>query len=674
MQGKQHHVLSRVTAGAISKRFLPALPFFLVYFVCLWTWIDVKLIYHGGGLVKDFPSFYLGWEYAREFRTHPGGLAEYGSALLAQALYSSWFGALALTFQAALISAGTSSLLGRFGAEKFRLFAFVPPLLILAIYSKYRHYSVPVTSFAAGVLCSWVWLRFNATNARWRLGSALLIEGCLYAAAPSGLVVFLPVALLVELRLAAKAAQSLAAQPLGAFAESSRGECEAAQRASHRAFVRTLPLLLWLCVSALIPWIEGAWLFGFAPGEAYAKLLPIAWDPVAWKMTAVWIVALLYALPLLVCIGTVVSWIGRGLLRRGSGEVSAVSKPPIATGGKRIPQRDPRQPKKRSLRPTRRLEWVKLQMAGASLLPIATVWLVLNVQTKVFLLVDYLAWHGRWPEILSAAQSNSGNSFVACTVAQASYHTGTLIRQLPILGKPADLLLFEEKQQSHWRKSDLYYDLGYLNMALHHLTESVEFYGERPVLLRRIALVNLALGNFSTAKVYLGTLARAPFQGAWARSYLEKLAGNSTLDGDEEVRRLRQLMVRTDTVVVLTLDEELLMLLGTNRQNRMAFEYLMTYYLMTKNLRGFAKNISRVNDFLGFEIPSLWDEALLLAGRELGEPVKVPGHEIGREAMNRVERVTQSVRRSGSELGLAARELAANYGDTYSYYWYFAER
>jgi len=634
-------------------------------------WIDVKLIYHGGGLVKDFPSFYWGWEYAREFRTHPGGLAEYGSALLAQALYSSWFGALALTLQATVIYASTGSLLRRFGAERFRLFAFVPPLLILGIYSKYRHYSVPVTSFTAGVVCLWTWLRFNAGSTKWRFTSALLIEACLYVAAPSALVVFLPVALLVKARLAAKAVGSLLANRAGVSVDSSGQESDPTERASRDAFGVALQLLFWLAVSALIPWIEGRWLFGFAPGEAYAKLLPIPWDPVAWKMTAAWIVATLYALPLLICIGTVVWWIGRGRLRRASRVLSPASKGPVARSSKRLQQSFPRPVKKRSLSPARQFDWVKWQMAGAGLLPIATVWLVLNGQTKAFLAVDYLAWHGRWPEALSAAQNNPGNPFVACTVAQASYHTGVLTRQLPILAKPADLLLFEEKQQSHWRKSDLYYDLGYLNMALHHLTESVEFYGERPILLRRLALVNLALGNFSTAKVFLGTLARAPFQGRWARGYLQQLAGNSKLDGDEEVRRLRQLMVRNDTVVVLSLDEELLMLLGANRQNRMAFEYLMTYYLMTKNLRGFAINISRVNDFPGFQIPPLWDEALLLAGRKLGAPVEVAGHAISREAMTRVERVTQSVGQSGNDLGLAAAELAADYAGTYSYYWYF---
>jgi len=144
------------------------------------------------------------------------------------------------------------------------------------------------------------------------------------------------------------------------------------------------------------------------------------------------------------------------------------------------------------------------------------VFLGLSPRIKAFLTVDYLAWQGRWSEVVSAAKTNPRNTFVACAVAQASYHTGTLTIQLPYLPSPPDLLLFSDKQQAHWKRSDLYFDLGYLNMALHHLTEAMEFYGERPLLLQRLALVNLALTNISTAKVYLGTLTRAPFQGRWA--------------------------------------------------------------------------------------------------------------------------------------------------------------
>ncbi|HTL55708.1 MAG TPA: DUF6057 family protein [Candidatus Limnocylindrales bacterium] len=607
---------------------MPAVAFFAVFYLCLWKWVEVSLIYHGGGHVQDFPAFYWGWEFAREFRTHPGGLVEYGSALIAQAMYFPWFGALTLTAQAALLYVSVLGSLRSFGAKQLRVLAFVAPLLCLAIYCRYRHFSAPVTSFTLGAVSLWAWLRLIPDNQHWRLASAFLLAVLLYAAAPSALLVFVPGVFFFQLHSKTQWPQ----------------------------------LLVWLCLTSLLPWFEGAVLFGFARGEAYGKILPLVWDPVVWKLTSAWIVAALYALvPLL--------WLAAALWHRGP------EQPPAASN-ELVPQPKPASQESTEAPATpavkrRFAAALKWAAAATALLPILIVYLALNPQTKAFLKVDYFAWHDRWPEVLTAARSNPRNTVVACTVVQANYHLGKLTRELPTLLNPADLLLSSDKQLSHWRKSDLYFDLGYLNMALHHLTESVEFYGERPLLLQRLALVNLALGNINTARVYLGTLARAPFQRAWARDYETRLEKDPTLAGDEEVGRLRRLMSTKDSVVAFTTEEELLMLLSANRQNRMAFEYLMTYYLLTKNLNGFVKNISRVQDFSGFEITPLWDEALVLASRLAGRPVQVPGHIISQEAIARVDNLTREAQQYGDNADLSRRKLSAAYGRTYAYYWLF---
>jgi tetratricopeptide (TPR) repeat protein len=545
-------------------------------------------------------------------------------------MYSSGFGALVLALQAAVVYSASSSCLISSGARHSRWIAFIPPLLYLAVYSKYRHYSAPLTGFALGVAVFWLWLRLSSKIPGWRVGSALALMACLYAAAPSGLLVFLPAALVSEI---------------------------VSEKSSWKA-------LSWLGLSAFLPWVVGA-LFGFAPGEAYAKLLPLAWDPIVLKMVGIWLVVGLYALPLLFCLGAL-GWrlifaVKRKRTDAGSNDPGA----PTANIDQAVESRS------KGLVGTNSVAVLIAQTVGLAMLPWAVVLLGLNPQVKAFLTVDYLAWQGRWPEVLKAVKTPPRNPFIACTVTQAKYHTGTLTSQLPYLTSPAELLLFNDKQQAHWKRSDLYYDLGYLNLALHHLTEAMEFYGERPNLLQRLALVNLALTNISTAKVYLGTLARAPFQGRRAQDYLDCLEKDPSLGGDEEVSRLRRLMVRRDSVIILTPDEELLMLLGANRQNRMAFEYLMTYYLLTKNLQGFVKNFSRVNDFPGFEISPMWDEALLLASLEAGRPLEIPGHVISPEARSRVNAVNQVIKKNGENAELSRHELTADYAHTYSFYWWF---
>ena len=631
-QPKNEHVAAPKTASALPQA-LPALAFFIAYYLCLWKWVDVKLIYHGGGQVKDFPSFYWGWEFAREFRTRPGGLVEYGSALLAQSMYSSWFGALGLTLQAALAYLGIAGCLRAFGAHRLRLVGLIPPLLFLVLYSKYRHYSAPISAFTAAAVLLWAWLRLSVRIPRFRLAISLALLAGLYAVAPSALIVFLPVALLFELRSRAPA----------------------------------LILVPWLGLCCLTPWLEGFALFGFAPGEAYAKLLPLPWDPILWSKQGAWIVSL-YLLPPLFCLAL---WVWDILCERNrraedsmrlsndAGAHNSGHPPDKASRGSTAPKPQPA------------WWWWQWQSAACALAPLATVYLALNAQVKAFLAVDYLAWHGRWPEIAAAAEPDSRNPFVACAVTQASYHLGALSRELPLLDSPMDLLLSGDRPGSNWKKSDLYFDLGYLNMALHYLTESVEFYGERPVLLQRLALVNLALGNLSTAKVYLGTLTRAPFQGRWARDYLQRLRSEPTLPDDEEIGRLRRFMVRRDSVLALSPDEELLQLLSAHPQNRLAFEYLMTESLLKKNLNAFVKNISRVRDFPGFAIAPLWDEALVLAGRQFGRPIALPGHPISHEALARVAAVTRFIQQYGDKGELPRSVLSSDYAHTYSFYWCF---
>ena len=627
---------------------LPPAVFFMIYGLCLWLWINVGLIYHGSGQVQDFPSFYWGWSFVREFGTHPGGLLEYAAALLAQSLYLPWFGALVLTLQAAVIygtlagciSVAASRQSAAFlradnggalprrrysvGLGSVRILALVPPLLLLGIYSMYRHYSVPVSSFALGSVAAWVWWRWGSSDPLKRLWAASALVVLMYAVGPSALFVFLPAVLCHEL--------------LGP--------------------TRWTWFLLFLLLSALTPPIEGRLVFGFGAGEAFAKVLPLPWDPIVLKMSGVRPLIALYIFPTAFWL-TIAIW--QTVVRKKNST--------------RVPDALPLKEGER-LGLTHRIKrhaWT-LEFAACAVLPVAVVWVSLNSQLKALMQLDFYAWRGQWVDALAvSAKANSQSPYVACSVAQASYHTGQLLTQLPSLPSPADLLLYRNKQVAHWKASDLYYDLGYLNMALHHLTEAVEFYGERPPLLRRLALVNLALGNVSTAKVYLGTLARAPFQGEWANDYLQRLQLDPNLTTDEEVARLRRSMVRTDSVVVLTPDEELSMLLGANPQNRMAFEYLMTYYLLTKNLNGFVKNVSRINDFSNLSVPPMWDEALVLAGRMAGRQLQVPGHVISQEGVTRVENVTRAVKQAGDDAVSARLKLAPQYGHTYTFYWWFHE-
>jgi hypothetical protein len=62
------------------------LVFFILFYLYLWLEVELRLIYHGSGMVPNFPVFFRGWAFFRQFTSYPGGLVEYLSAFLSPRL------------------------------------------------------------------------------------------------------------------------------------------------------------------------------------------------------------------------------------------------------------------------------------------------------------------------------------------------------------------------------------------------------------------------------------------------------------------------------------------------------------------------------------------------------------------------------------------------------------
>ena len=87
------------------------------------------------------------------------------------------------------------------------------------------------------------------------------------------------------------------------------------------------------------------------------------------------------------------------------------------------------------------------------------------------------------------------------------------------------------------------------------------------------------------------------FDADWAMDCLKRIERDPNLSTDKEVQYLRSVMVEKDRSI-LTIEPNMLQdLLDKNRHNRMAYEYLMGYYLLKGQLDNFVRNLSRLDDF-----------------------------------------------------------------------------
>jgi hypothetical protein len=232
-----------------------------------------------------------------------------------------------------------------------------------------------------------------------------------------------------------------------------------------------------------------------------------------------------------------------------------------------------------------------------------------------------------------------------------------------------------EHQPAWWKKADVFIDLGVMNMGECALVESIERLGERPKILKRLALIAMVKQDINTARVYLGALSKTPFFGEWASNYLRLLDSGTNLSTDKRIRHLKSLMMENDYGFTGYQPERILLdLLDKNRYNHMAFEYLMAWYLLTSQLDSFVQNLHRLDDFDYPQIPPLYEQAILLYEVLTGTKVDLKGRQISPQTYNLARRFSDISTSPGATDRLTAMGLTLHdFGDSYLFYFNFGD-
>jgi hypothetical protein len=191
-------------------------------------------------------------------------------------------------------------------------------------------------------------------------------------------------------------------------------------------------------------------------------------------------------------------------------------------------------------------------------------------------------------------------------------------------------------------------------------------------VIAKLAMINVAKGQPEVARAFLNNMTCDPVYGAWARRMLGRLEADPGLSDNAEVQRLRDCRVTEDRNASMPLEGMLTQLLESRPDNRMAYEYLMAYYLLTRNLGKFMVHVGRVADMGYAELPVHYEEALLLYGALAMKDVGLPGYEIRPETADRLKEFLTAVDAYGEDRVGARRALAARYHDSYEFYYYFA--
>ncbi len=645
-----------------------AIAFFLLFFLYVWFRIEPAVEYQ-----HSSPVFLLTRSFLGPFLEYPGGLLDYTAAGLSQLNYYNWLGALVFTALGGLLWLGTQKVLVRVAGTDSRAASFVIPFLLLLLRERYNW---PVLAMSTGLL----------TAIALALGYFLLFGN------PQ------PTPSTPKPLSKKEASESSPGREPSRLAAASTAPgrwgfprilaCCGVLRAGRGTWLRLC--VCWI-VSSLLFYIAGAWpcalflvliglfvgLHGRRQWLGLACALPV-------PMSAWWLISFrdLDQVRLLNpwCKGAE-GWLLGGALYLFLPLTCALSAlwRAVETGPAAESHRGARKAIPRShwyeAKATKRALAVSLFGLGWGL-----VWFGLAAPRKRIAEMDYYSSRGNYERVLAVARGLARERMGFSSEARlhlALYHTGRLGEDV-----------FSYRNQSGWdllpglggglescrAQSETLLELGLVGDAEHLAHEALENEGERPELLRVLAQVNVLKDRPQAARVFLNVLCQIPFQRGWAKTWLRNLEGDPRLTGDPELAAIRPLMPTNDLAhQALPAEGLLVQLLRSNPTNQMAFEYLMTEYLMNSEVKKLVDRLGQLDSFKYAGIPRHYEEAVLLRQQMSGAPVELHGRSLRPETIERFRRFTEAMNRRVLDTDDGRQAFAREFGDTYWYY-YFARR
>jgi hypothetical protein len=294
-------------------------------------------------------------------------------------------------------------------------------------------------------------------------------------------------------------------------------------------------------------------------------------------------------------------------------------------------------------------------------------------QEKKKIQVDYLAEQGRWEDLLILTpEIKEYDVLVNFNVNRALYHTGQLLDNL--FGYPqmvgADVLFLDNvPRQGAIPAIDLYFDLGHVRAAQVMAYEGQTEFVYNPRMLKSIVVTNIIDEKYVVAKKFLDILNKSIMHKKWVTNYRPYLFNESLIKSDSLIQLKRKLIPKSDFFIAIGghSDFDLIKLLQENKNNKMAFEYLMAYYLLEFRLEDLLEYLGQFKELGYGKYPHYIEEAIVLSMLiDPSKNVKID-YSISQQTIEQFEKFNSIL--SSFENKEKARETLGK--EFYHTYWYY---
>ncbi|MBN1516649.1 hypothetical protein JXA32_08785 [Candidatus Sumerlaeota bacterium] len=616
---------------------LPSLIFFLLFFLDVYLYIDPALIHISHFAHWRLPPYVPGLNVFSDLPAYPGKLAVFAAGWLLHIFYYSWAGAASITALAWILFWGADKYIGAMSDGRLRWLRFVPAIVLLAQYSRYCHYLMENISIAFGVLLVCLYLHASKLRPLLRLIIFLALSAILYYAAVFSYLLFVAL-------------------------------CASYEVFHQRHWINGLAALLSVL---LIPLIASMLVFDQTLASAYLCTLP--YEPLIIGFQGPWLYLFLYLFfPLAGLFGAF--WRSyAGKMKDSFKRYSVNATDSAENADPEIEETDP--------------EIQEQPVASKLQLVFAASILLIVVLIAVFLSTDNVerqrrrikcfAQHEMWTELLSEANELGPQDydFAYChDVSRALYHSGRLLDDLFHYPQVAGWQLYKvddsislspaDKMGRNSNLCDSLYEMGRVNEAENYALDALAGLMYHPHVLKRLALINIVKRQPDAARTFLIALREDFIFRNEAQELLDQLDADPDFTSNEEIQRIRSFMPVKDSIEECSPET----LLRINPNNRMAFEYLMAYYLQTNQVADVVTNTARMAELHYDAIPRACEEAILIFMHSTQSRPFLNGYPISAETQERFFKFDRIIQSNNKNLRAAQGELEAEFGDSYFFY------
>lgn len=581
--------------------------FFIAFFLYVYIGINPELYYQ-----YQEPVFFFDSKFFQEFLGYPGGLTEYIGAFLSQFYYYSWAGALVVTFIAWLIYLSTKTAIKSVThLKQIHIAYLIPAILLLVLYNSYSYQLSTVVGLLISLTFFNLFSRIVSIQYFLRLFLYLCFSTILYFIVGAQFFLFTILCIIFEI-----------------FKK------------------RTYTIgFFYVIISAIIPYIAVNYFFIYSLRGAY--LGSLAFQDFHKPFGVQYIFYLYF--PFLM--------------------ISTVLYERLVTA--KVKER-----LHKIFLPKYKLKYViqiVIIFAGGGLLLYSS----FDGYTRMYLRVNYYANQNDWVNVLKNITPETMNDkIIAFQFNRALYHTGELSEKMFVYPQPAGseslILTSEIGFYLPMLRSDIFFELGYLNEAQHWACEALAINGNTANNLKRLTLISILKGEDEVARKCLNLLDKTLLFRGWSEYYRHLIDNKSLISRDAMLQRIKSLMPKSDFIVLSGSPEDYFkQLLLQNKSNKMAYEYLMAYYLLNCKLSKFIRNLNLFQNFGYLNIPRNYEEAILayVAGKG-SEKFNLKYHP-RTETVNDFLAFSKILREYGGNKSAAYNSIMRKYAATYWAYFLY---